>query len=302
MTGALFDIKRFAVDDGPGIRTTVFLKGCPLRCAWCHNPESQDARADIDYQARLCIGCLSCVPACPVQALTRSPSGIVRDRNRCTRCGVCAKACPSEALRQVGWQAEVSELLAQILRDGAFFDESRGGVTFSGGEPLAQPEFLMEMLARCGQQGLHRAVDTCGCAETRLVAAVAAQADLILFDLKLMDSADHLRHTGVSNEIILENLRALAATAVDVQVRVPAIPGITDTTQNIDAMIGFLRSLPRRLPVRLLPYHQAARAKYRRFGIPDRLPDIPEPTAQALGLLAERFASSGFAVTHGGSP
>jgi pyruvate formate lyase activating enzyme len=300
MTGVLFDIKRFAVNDGPGIRTTVFLKGCPLRCAWCHNPESQDARTDIDYQARLCIGCQACVQVCPKQALTRTPGSIARDRDRCDRCGICAEACPTEALRKIGWRAEASELLSQIVRDVAFFDESGGGVTFSGGEPLAQPEFLAEMLEQCSQQGMHRAVDTCGYADPKTMAEIAARTDLILFDLKLMDSADHLRHTGVTNERILDNLRALAARDVAVQVRVPIIPGLTDTAQNIDAMIVFLQMLPRRLPVRLLPYHRSARTKYQRFGIPDRLPETPEPTAQALTLLAKRFASTGFAVTHGG--
>jgi pyruvate formate lyase activating enzyme len=195
--------------------------------------------------------------------------------------------------RRIGAQA----LAAEIARDRVFFDESGGGVTFSGGEPMAQPDFLLEMLDRCGAQGIHRAVDTSGYAPRATLLAVAARTDLFLFDLKLMDDALHREHAGVGNDGILGNLRALSETAVRVEIRVPVIPSITDAG-SVAATGAFLASLPRRLPVRLLPYHRAAMHKYERFGMPQRLTDLPEPTADDLGKLAEQLRIDGLEVRY----
>ena len=297
MTGTLFDIKRFAVHDGPGIRTTVFLKGCPLGCWWCHNPESQAAGIDLLYRSGSCLRCGRCVSACPAGAIRLGTAGVVLDPAACTRCGRCAEICPSESLTQVGRRIEAESLAAEIVRDRLFFDESGGGVTFSGGEPLAQPAFLLEMLERCGRQGIHRAVDTSGFAPRAVLLEAAARTDLFLFDLKAMDAALHRSCTGVDNAGILDNLRALGEAGAKVEIRIPVIPSITDCA-NIAAAGAFLASLPRRYRVRLLPYHRAAMHKYERFGMPRRLPDVAEPSSEVLTDLADRLKDYGLEVSH----
>lgn len=200
LSGIIFDIKRYAIHDGPGIRTTVFLKGCPFTCAWCHNPESKDAAAQILYTRKRCIGCVKCVEACPQDALTLTIDGIHTDFKLCQGCGICADACPAEARELAGRRESVTGLMAVIEKDVLFFDESGGGVTFSGGEPLVQADFLMALLDACGDRGIHRAVDTTGHVDTALLMEVAERTDLFLFDLKLMDPEKHRHHTGVSNQ------------------------------------------------------------------------------------------------------
>lgn len=245
MKGVIFDIKRFSIHDGPGIRTTVFLKGCPLRCAWCHNPESQ---------------------------------------------GFGVETFPGrDGPIQVGRKVDADELLAEIERDVSFFDESGGGVTFSGGEPLAQPEFLLAILEQCGELDIHRAVDTSGYAPREVLLEVAERTDLFLYDLKLVDPDDHRAWTGVEQERIHANLRALCETRVAIELRIPIIPGITDTAGNLAALGRLTASLPRKLPVKLLPYHRAAMDKYRRFEMDAPLPNTPEPTAADLNLCRGMF-------------
>lgn len=297
MTGTIFDIKRFAVHDGPGIRTAVFLKGCPLNCWWCHNPESQSADLDVLYRPATCLRCGTCVTACPVKALRLGPAGIVRDRSACTRCGRCAQACPAEALSLVGRRVDAEPLAQELARDRVFFDESGGGVTFSGGEPLAQPAFLLELLERCGAQRLHRTVDTSGYAPRATLLEVAARTDLFLFDLKLMDGALHRQYTGVDNAGILENLAALSAAGAEIEIRIPLIPAVTDGG-NLAAAGTFLAALPRRHRVRLLPYHRAARHKYAQFGMPQRLADVAEPPPEHLRQQADILRDYGLEVSH----
>lgn len=298
MTGTIFDIKRFAVNDGPGIRTTVFLKGCPLNCAWCHNPESQAPGVDILYRAASCLRCGACVAACPAGALRLDrEAGVVRDRAACTLCGRCVEACPAEALTSVGRRADAGELAAEVARDRVFFDESGGGVTISGGEPLSQPDFLMDLLARCGGFGLHRAVDTSGYAPRATLLAVAELTDLFLFDLKLVDDGAHRRHTGVGNADILDNLAALSAAGSAIEIRIPVIPTVTDGGR-IDEAGALLAGLPRRHRVRLLPYHRAALHKYDRFGMTRRLADIPEPSPEDLDILTRKLERCGLEVAH----
>lgn len=241
--GTIFDIKRFAMHDGPGIRTTVFLKGCPLGCSWCHNPESQPLGVSV-FEGR---------------------GGTV----------------------QVGRLATVDAILCEIERDTVFFDESDGGVTFSGGEPLAQPEFLLALLAGCGELGLHRTVDTSGYAPREVLLAAAAHTDLFLYDIKLLDDDAHREHTGVGVGLILDNLRSLCETRVSIRLRFPVIPGITDTAENVEALASLVRSLPRRLPVDCLPYHAAAMDKYPRFGMEIPLPDTKEPTGEAMDAIRQ---------------
>jgi len=294
MTGTIFDIKRFSLHDGPGIRTTVFLKGCPLSCVWCHNPESQSTEPVLLRRPELCVRCWRCAAACPQGALRAgAEQARARDGARCVACGACAEACPSEALTRVGRAVEARALIEEVARDRLFFDETGGGVTFSGGEPLAQPEFLMEALSLCRQEGVHSAVDTSGFAPRQVAREVAALADLVLYDLKLLDPVAHRRYTGASNEEILGNLRALAAEGRRLEIRMPMIPGITDTAENVEAACLLIGSLPQKPRVRLLGHHHAAMSKYSRFGMQHRLGKVEDPSPDRLAEIAARMRRAG---------
>lgn len=299
LRGVIFDIKRYAIRDGPGIRTTVFLKGCPLACWWCHNPESQAVAPQVQVRRTLCVGCGTCVRVCPERALELRGGHAHLDYSRCTGCGDCVEPCPAAAIEIAGRRVSVDELTALIVRDVPFFDESGGGVTFSGGEPLAQPGFLLAMLKRCRELGIHRAVDTSGYAARETIAAVAGDVDLFLFDLKLMDSNAHAKFTGVGNGPILANLRTLCERGANVAVRIPVIPGITDTSGNIEEIGVFLATLPRPPEVTLLPHHPAATAKYARFDMEQKLPEgLRVPTIEELERLADRLRSKGLTVKY----
>jgi pyruvate formate lyase activating enzyme len=300
-TGTIFDIKRFAIHDGPGIRTTVFFKGCPLSCWWCHNPESQSAKPDVLYREHMCVRCGTCIEACPEQARSLGGDGgrPERDASCCTVCGSCAEACPSGALEQVGRKTTVSELIEEIERDTPFFDQSGGGVTFSGGEPLAQPGFLRELLDRCVERDIHTAVDTCGFVKPRLLRSIAARTDLFLFDLKAMDSRRHTELTGVNNNLILDNLTLLTRMGKTIQVRIPVIPSITDAGDNFDAIGRFISSLETPPPVTLLPHHPTAMEKYARFDLKKRLPEgTGAPSTETMGEYAARLARYGLDVSY----
>ena len=296
MTGILFDIKRFSMHDGPGIRTTVFLKGCPLACVWCHNPESQSPRPVLLYRGGLCLGCGLCVSACPQGALALAGGAVARDPARCVACGSCAEKCPSEAATRVGREVDAGALAEELCKDRMFFDESGGGVTFSGGEPLCQAAFLAELLDRCGRLGLHRAVDTSGYADRQVMLDVARRAELVLYDIKLIDPALHQRYTGVPNDAILDNLRALSAEGIRLEIRLPVIPGITDAPESLEAVAAFVRSLPQWPPVRLLAHHHAAMSKYRRFGMEHKLGEIGDPSPGHMADIAARLRGSGIEV------
>ncbi len=297
MTGIVFNIMRFTVNDGPGIRTTVFLKGCPLHCLWCHNPEAISPQPELFIRADLCIRCGACLEACPHAAVRREDDMFVTAREVCRRCGCCVEACWSGARELVGREMTTEEVLEEVSRDTVFYDESRGGVTFSGGEPLLQHEFLASVLQGCRDRGIHTAVDTSGYAAPTVLDAVAEVADLFLYDFKLFDEERHRRFTGVSNRLILENLRRLTARKSSVIVRVPLIPGINDDDENIRAIGEFVASLGGISEIDVLPYHETGLAKYGRLGRVYALREVarPSPTRveEVAALLCEYVATVG---------
>jgi len=298
-TGLVFDVRKYSIHDGPGIRTTVFFKGCPLACWWCHNPESQGRAPFVHYDASRCLGCQECVRACPEGALSLSAGGIVTDRSLCRERGECVAVCPAEARRRVGRRVTVAELLAELESDRLYYDESGGGVTFSGGEPLLQWEFLLEALAACGARDLHRAVDTTGLAAPAVLLRVAAQTDLFLYDIKTMDPELHRRATGVRLRPILDNLERLLGAGAQVRIRIPLIPGVT-TDESIAETGAFLATLPRIEGVSLLPFHRSARDKHRKFDMPWLLESDDDIPGERVAAWSALMARHGFRVTIGG--
>lgn len=300
LTGLLFDLRRYSIHDGPGIRTTVFFKGCPLRCAWCHNPEGQAGCKELMLRPKRCIDCGECGKVCPHGALQRAAGQWTVDRALCDACGRCAEVCYAEALQIVGREYSPVEVMAAIERDRAFFDQSGGGVTFTGGEPLAQFEFLLTLLQACKRAGLHTALDTCGYADWEQFQRLLPWVDLVLYDLKYMDDTGHRQITGVSNQRILSNLQKLCAAGKPVWLRMPLIPGINDDPANLDATAAFAAALPGRPPLYLLPFHNSAEAKYAGLGLAYELPGIVAPTQAQMQAAAERFTRAGLKVVLGG--
>jgi pyruvate formate lyase activating enzyme len=297
--GTVLRLERFAIHDGPGIRTTVFLKGCPLRCAWCHSPESQDMDPEFMPLADRCVRCGACTDACPHHSVRPAAEAASVAPPGCTTCGTCASVCPSGARELVGYRTTVEALVALLERDRIFYDESGGGVTFSGGEPLMQPEFLLEAVESCADIGLHVALDTCGLGDTEALLDVARTADLVLFDIKLMDEDRHRAYTGASNTRILQNLERLASVHRHVVVRFPLIPGVNDDDENVRSMGAFLASL-RLTRVDVLPYHRAGLAKYHRLNRPYALPDTQPPAPVAVTHAARLLEGCGLIVRPGG--
>jgi pyruvate formate lyase activating enzyme len=298
-TDIIFDIKQFSIHDGPGIRTTVFLKGCPLSCWWCHNPEGQAMEPELILRSERCIGCGACLETCEQDAISQDEGRIVTDRERCTACGACVQVCYAEARALVGREVTVAEVMDAIERDTAFYDQSGGGVTISGGEPLAQPDFLRELLRACQARGLHTTLDTCGCAPWEALDSVRQYVDLFLYDLKLMDDERHRAFTGVSNRPILENLRRLSREGHRIVLRVPVIPGINDDEENLRAMRTFAADLPHLERVDLLPYHRIGRDKYQRLGKPCPMPETEPPSEARMAEIAQILGSFGVEIRQG---
>jgi pyruvate formate lyase activating enzyme len=288
--GRVFDVQRFSLHDGPGIRTVVFLKGCPLRCVWCANPESQQSGPQIAWFESLCALCGRCIPACPQGAVSMDDGRVRTDRRLCTDCGECAAACSRGARRLMGRQVTAEEVMTEVGRDAPFFRRSGGGVTFSGGEPLAQAEFLLECLRRCRRWGYHTAVETCGHARWEDLRTAADVTDLFLYDLKLVDPLRHERLTGVRNERIIRNLEQLLALGAGVTVRVPVVPGVNDDRESIAALAAFVANHPGIRRVELLPCHALGAHKYVALDLepPPLVSPAPERLAAAADELARR--------------
>lgn len=265
-SGVVFDIKRYAIHDGPGIRTTVFFKGCPLRCPWCHNPEGQNSELEIIWYQKKCHrDCVDCVEVCPHQAVTREGKSVLIDQEGCDFCGKCTDVCAYQALEILGWETEAEEVMAVVEKDRVFFDESRGGLTLSGGEPLMQPDFLEAVLDASREKGVHTALDTCGYAPSETVERIGGKVDLFLYDLKLICEEEHKEYTGASNRIILENLKILSGKGKKMIIRVPLIAGVNDGDENIADMADFLLPLKNIKQINLLPYHRGGAEKYKRL-------------------------------------
>lgn len=303
--GLVFDIQKFSIHDGPGIRTLVLLKGCLLRCLWCCNPESQSTEVEIVCFHNKCIrndgyNCDSCLVACPQSALRLSPDGEIRiDRGRCDICGRCVSSCPASALVLVGEWMTVEQVFAQVWQDQLFYLHSEGGVTLSGGEPVMQPEFSVAFLRRCQGSGLHTAMETCGYVPWEVMERMLPHLDLVLYDLKHADSVMHERLVGAPNELILENARRIAATSVDLVVRVPVIPGHNDSEENMRAIAAFAAGIGVRC-ANLLPYHNFGAAKYNRLDLEYKLSGLDKPDKEQLKLQKSIFESYGIITRIGG--
>lgn len=289
-TAMIFDIKRYAIHDGLGIRTTVFFKGCPLACLWCSNPESQAYQPELTYIPAQCLGCGLCEQLCPHQAISRTDQGMVVDHSKCNLCGICAENCPGDALQVIGRSVTVDDLFRQVVADRPFWDRSGGGVTLSGGEPLVQFDFVLSFLKLCKERYISTAIETCLNTNWETISTILPFVDHLICDLKIMDSDQHKINTGISNHRIKKNLESLLKSNADVLVRMPLIPGINDNKANLEDMGAFIESCRKGAKVELLPYHRLGEAKYRRMQKKYKMAHVSSPTKtemdRAIGVLA----------------
>lgn len=295
----LLSVQKFSVHDGPGIRTTVFFKGCPLRCVWCHNPESQDFDASLLFDAEKCSGCLNCIQHCPASAIQKVSGQPHTDKTRCQACGACVETCLSSARVLAGADLHVDNLLEEIFKDQVFYEESGGGVTFSGGEALWHIEALEILAKACQQRGLHVAVDTCGFAPLETFRRIAPYTDLFLYDLKHMDAELHRFYTGQDNRLILENLRWLSDSGAAIFLRLPLIEGVNAEQGPIEDLLALAGGL-RIKQVNLLPYHDTGGSKYARLSRASDRPSFAAPPLERLETIRRQFEKLGLPTVIGG--
>lgn len=299
--GLIFDIKHYAINDGPGIRLTLFFKGCPLSCRWCHNPESISPQIQKMYSRQKCIGAGECIKVCPENALTLTLDGLVTNWNKCTLCGKCVQACPSKAIEISGQIISEEQLIKTIESESLFFDQSGGGITFSGGEPLMQHKILLQLLEECGKRHIHRVVDTSLFSQSEIVKQVAEKTDLFLVDLKHMDNEKHKKYTGVSNHLILKNIQMLSTLGSDFWIRIPLIAGINADEENIRASASFLSNLNWNSKLlNLLPYHDIGKNKHKKLGSDYNSNSMAEPSYEIIKQSIRIFAEYGIEAIEGG--
>jgi len=292
--GLIFNVQRFSIEDGPGIRTTVFMKGCPLRCIWCHNPEGLKMKREIMWFDTRCIGARDCISACEKRALELTPQGMIIKRDLCDACGKCAIACPAGAIEIVGKEYSSSELLDEVMRDEVFYRNSQGGVTVSGGEPLMQKDFVGEFVNLCRKEGIHIALDTSAYAPKEEFIELARIVDLILLDLKLIDPKKHKELTGVGNDLILENAMTVGKLGKPVWVRTPIIPGCTDSNDNIRQIASFIKEkMPTVERLDLLAFNNTCGSKYKRLDMEWKLEGEKLISRERMEELQEIASSAG---------
>ena len=298
--GFIFDIKKYAIHDGPGIRTTVFFKGCPLQCRWCQNPESWKQEPELGLRTGRCVRCGQCVKVC-----TRGATTFINDKpsinaSKCDLCGECVDACVAGAREIIGRKISVGEVMTEIEKDIVFYEQSNGGVTFSGGEPLMQPVFLLTLLKQCQLQTIHTAVDTSCYAKPDILGKISEKTDLFLCDIKHIDSGMHKRFTGVENNLILTNIKRLSETGKEIIIRIPIIPGFNDDKTNIEATAKFISSLSHISRVDVLPYNRGGMEKSSRLSADYKLIQAEPPTDDKINSIADTLKTYGFEVKIGG--